>query len=318
MGLDEKSIELWEQFSPILRSNKAKGYYLNDIREFSFAINKPFYMATQNDVAQYYEKMRYEIAEKEIAASTVLRKFRVLSRFANEATKMDIYPKDAAMRRNYFIQYVAMLRRYDTARRARKMNINQIDRLLGSAAEDPVLYTIIALICRLGMSVPEVCGLSGKDIYKGNGESWYIGIIRNKKRYLVYVPEDVRRILEKYEKISNSGRVDSSEPYFKNPYGKKCNKRMSERSLEMKIKALADANGLSGCSLRDMRNSAAVLMFAYGVTENDVANQLGLKPGSVFRYKTALTDREISEQASSFVNLQICTPAGWAQRKEEG
>ena len=91
-----------------------------------------------------------------------------------------------------------------------------------------------------------VCGLSGKDIYKGNGESWYIGIIRNKKRYLVYVPDDVRRILEKYEKISNSGRVDSSEPYFKNPYGKKCNTRMSERSLEMKIKALADANGLSG------------------------------------------------------------------------
>ena len=308
MLMDSISMEIWERFSRKLKSEKTRNYYLFDINEYSEMIGKPFYMGRKEDVEGYYEKMRRAISEHEIAGSTVLRKFRVLSRFSSEAMKMDIYPKQAVMRRNLFLKYVSALQSYNQREKARKMEVKQIDRLLEGASSDLTLYTIIAMIYRLGMSAPEICRLSCKDIFKEEGTAWYVSVNRKRHKYMISIPDDLRKIMEKYEKKYRCWEEGADTPYFPNEGARNTTKWMSERVLEMRVKEIADRCHLPGITLGDTRNSAAVLMFAYDADVQEVADQLGIRKTNVYRYKTHLTDHDISTQASEFVNLRVCLP----------
>lgn len=305
MSLDQKSLEIWNQFSKQLKSEKTKQYYLNDLSEYSSIIGKPFFMSLRGDAEEYYEIMRRRIEEKEIAGSTVLRKFKVLSKFTNDALNMDIYPRDALLVSNLFVKYVAILKKYDQAKRARKMGVSQLDQLLGAAVEDKMLYAIITMAGRLGMSVPEICRLLYREIFR-DGEEWYIEVLRNKKRHILQVPKDVKRVMQNYEDAYGLRNMPADAPYFQNfNIQEEKPRALSERVLENRIKKLAESCDLDGFSLRDVRNSAAVIMFAYGADVSEVAWQLGVQEKSVERYKSYLTDQDIFEQASSLVNLQV-------------
>lgn len=302
--MDETTLILWEIFSCHLK-DKTKAYYLHDIKEYISFCNKPIFNTNEFDVEKYYQKIRMDIAEGNISGGTALRKFKVLSRFVSECITMKEYPENAILKNNLFFPYMAFLKIYDRNKDGKKIAVSDIDKLLSACKEDLLLYAAVTLSYRLGLSSPEICSIKKKDLFQEGNGNWYISILRKSGRYMIYIPSDVRNILDMYENKYRGEPSSDNEPYFlyKNKIA------LSVRILEMRIQEVAEAAGLEGYSLRDVRNSAAALMFAYGVPEVDIASQLGIQQQSVRRYRAGLTDRDVSQQASGLVHLKVVVPS---------
>lgn len=299
--MDENTQKLWEKFSTSLKNPKTKAYYRHDICEYACYIRKPFYNSLEEDVEKYYKKLRTDISENRVTGGTVLRKYKVLSRFSAKCLCMEEYPKEALMKENLFLPYISFLRIYDRTNYAKTLSISGIDRFLSFCRDDLLLYAAVTVVCRIGLSVPEVCRIKCMDIFREGSGNWYFSLVRKKQKYMVYIPSDVKEVLLQYESRCRAPATDGSEAYFL--YKNKI--PLSERVLEKKIQKVAKEAGIPGYSLRDIRNSSAVLMFAYGAEDTEVSDQLGVQVQSVQRYRTGLTDMEISQQASDLVNLRV-------------
>lgn len=302
--MDHVTEGLWEVFSRKLKSPKTKTYYYHDIHEYEGFSGMPFYSSGPEEAGAYYEKLRRSISEGAVTGGTVLRKFKVLSRFSSEILKMEDYPKDARMKEDLFRPYIAFLRVYDRVSHAKTVPVSKIDTFLSFCRNDLLLYAAVSVVCRMGLSVPEVCRIRCMDIFREGSGEWYVSILRKQKRYMVLIPSDVKKILLQYETGCRIPMGSGTEAYFlyKNRIP------LTERVLEKTVQKTAKEAGIPGYSLRDIRNSSAVLMFAYGADDTDVSSQLGVQEQSVKRYRTALTDRDISLYASEFVNLRVLPP----------
>lgn len=302
--MDKIELDFWDHFVKRLKNEKAKAYYLNDINEYVYFSQKKFYDTGSLEAERYYKKIKADIAKREITGSTALRKFRVLSKFASECIAMEEYPKNAKMKENVFLPYVSFLSVYDQAKEGKTIAISDVDTLLAACKEKFILYVIVTLVYRLGLSVPEICRILYRDLVKIENGEWYFSLLRNKYRYMIFIPSDVKDVLKTYEQEYRPPYKNSNESYFLTKSGK----NLSVRSLERRIQRVAINAGIPGISLRDVRNSAATLMFAYDAETGKVAEQLGIQYQSVERYRIGLTDRDVSNQASDFVNLQVVNP----------
>ena len=171
---------------------------------------------------------------------------------------------------------------------------SEIDRLL-AAAKDIQMYLILALTITCGLSVKEIVLLKPQQLRldESNRLSICFSKANGDIRY-VKVPESLQEVL-----LLHANCRVGAETVFYN----KQNKPYSNRVLEIHIKKVMKDAGLSGWTLRDLRNTASFYMLSGGASKAATALQLGISERWMYRYGRVVP--ELDTQASDFNMIQI-------------
>ena len=178
---------------------------------------------------------------------------------------------------------------------ANAVPVEDIDRLLVAAQENHMAYCIIILLYRMGFSSTEIIDMKPENIRLYNNGAYAFMPKRDKANF---IPEDVYRILELY-----LAERESNEYLFYNKYGNQLNTMYISRLLKKyTVKA-----GIYNYSAQQLRNSCIYTMFAYGADTEGVAEEMGITPDNLKRYKRNYID-ETSRSIRSMVKLKADLP----------
>lgn len=286
--------EIWPDFSRHFRNQVSAMSYYTDVVEFMQICETDFLCINEKMVKAYYEKMSDDVKKGNIQASTMAKKFRELHSLAKFIyTQQEKYniPENF---QDYFIPYLKIVAKNE--KYARVIPIEHIDKLLSAAQKDSMVYCILVFLYRVGLSSTEIIKLKIKDFtFYENGV--YVNIIE--RREPCFVPEDAYLVLEKYltERKEN-------EYLFYNSQGNKLNTMYISRLMK-KYTQLAD---IPRYSAEALRNSCAFTMFAYQVSPEQVAAQLGITSIQIKRYKNTTYKNNILQAANKLVKIKVEPP----------
>ena len=255
---DPEMQSIWKHFVSHFRNQNSAASYQSDTIEFLEFTEKSFLETTASDVENYYAIQQKKINEKELQPSTVAKKIRELNSLSAyiEENKEYYHIKDNYQ--NHFAAYLPHIEKM--SKFAHSVPIEDIDKLLIAAQPDYMVYCIITLLYRMGLSSTEIVELMPEHftIYD-NGV--YLRI--PKRRETCFVPEDVYKIIEKYlsQRLLNTMYIS----------------RM--------MKKYTTLAGIPSYSAESLRNSCAYTMFAYDAKPEQVAREMGVTESQIRRYK---------------------------------
>jgi len=286
---------IWPDFSKHFRSGSSSPSYLADIKEFMLLYETDFLLVNSEMVADYFQKLQSKVDKGELQPSTMAKKFREL----HSLTLFILERKDdygiASTFQNHFYPYLKKVA--EVEKLARVIPMNHMDRILNVAQDDLMVYCIFVFLQRVGLSSTEVIDLQLGDfmLYK-NGV--YVSITRRKEP--CFVPEDVYKIFLQYVAVR-----EDLEYLFYNSRRKKLNTMYISRLL----KKYTRAAGVPSYSAEMLRNSCAYTMFAYNVTPEQVARQMGISSMHVKRYQSGHYKDKLMRAANSLVKINVEPPS---------
>ena len=261
---------LWPDFAAHFKSAASRASYWSDLCEFTRLTGKDITEAGAADVQRYYGIMTEKTKGGELQPGTPAKKFRELHSFADFLCReRERYGLPDTFQ-DYFYPYLPRLARQE--KYARVIPVEDVDKLLKSAEEDRMAYTILVLMYRAGLSSTEICALRPEDI----------GVYENGT---FAVPE---------------GRPT----LFYNRRGGPLNTMYISRMMK-KYTALA---GIPGYSSQMLRNTCAYNLFSYEATPGQVAAQMGITDTHVKRYRKLAYKEELSRAAGSLVKIRVEKP----------
>ncbi len=286
--------EIWPEFSKRFRNAASHNVYFCDINEAMDYLKKDFIDFRQEDSDKYYDYLIKKTKAHLLKATTVKKKLNELHKFSEFIEEYKETFKVEEEFENFFkryaVQYVAD---YETTE---LMPIQKIDAILQSARENLMDYLILSLAFRMTLKSTQIIELKKEDfIADPNG----VYLIMPNKKEIKYVPDDVVTILERY-----LNEREEKEYLFYNKWGRKLNKQYLHRMLK---KHTMQA-GVSQCSMQDLRNTGAGVMFAYGVESQHVAKQMGITSIHIKRYDNVLYKYNLMKEANEVVQLKILPP----------
>lgn len=287
---------IWAEFSKRFKNAASHNVYFCDINEAMDYLEKDFIDFRREDTDKYYNYLIKKTKAHLLKATTVKKKLNELHKFSEFIVEYrEVFgasDKFEDFFRQYAIQYVAD---YETTQ---LLPIQKIDAILQSARENLMDYLILSLAFRMTLKSTQIIELKKENfIADPNG----VYLIMPNKRDIKYVPEDIVVILEQY-----LATREEKEYLFYNKWGRQLNKQYLHRMLR---KHTAQA-GVESCSMQDLRNTGAGVMFAYGVEPQHVAKQMGVTSIHIKRYDNVLYKYNLLREASDVVQLKILPPFG--------
>ncbi|MGN0466635.1 MAG: tyrosine-type recombinase/integrase [Lachnospiraceae bacterium] len=289
--------EIWPEFSKRFRNAASHNVYFCDINEAMDYLEKDFIDFRQKDTDKYYDYLIKKTKSQLLKATTVKKKLNELHKFSEFIVEYrDVFGVSKEFEdffKRYAVQYVAD---YETTE---LMPIQKVDAILQSAREDLMDYFILSLAFRMTLKSTQIIELKKEDfIADPNG----VYLIMPNKKDIKYVPEDIVVILEQY-----LGQREDKEYLFYNKWGRKLNKQYLHRMLRKHTKQA----GVPDCSMQDLRNTGAGVMFAYGVEPQHVAKQMGITSIHIKRYDNVLYKYNLMKEANDVVQLKVLPPLGF-------
>lgn len=289
--------EIWPEFSKRFRNVASHNVYFCDINEAMDYLEKDFIDFRQKDTDKYYDYLIKKTKSQLLKATTVKKKLNELHKFSEFIVEYrDVFGVSKEFEdffKRYAVQYVAD---YETTE---LMPIQKVDAILQSAREDLMDYFILSLAFRMTLKSTQIIELKKEDfIADPNG----VYLIMPNKKDIKYVPEDIVVILEQY-----LGQREDKEYLFYNKWGRKLNKQYLHRMLRKHTKQA----GVPDCSMQDLRNTGAGVMFAYGVEPQHVAKQMGITSIHIKRYDNVLYKYNLMKEANDVVQLKVLPPLGF-------
>lgn len=302
--MDEITQKYWDLFAPELKRESTRRQYLSIITEITNFTGHPFWQLDAKDAAEFYEKHKRLIIGQKYKGSTVYKKFLILHRFSEFIIKnRQLLPDKTTYPLNPFRVYLYYLKQYDQKNDCTVISLSEMDCILNAAKDDILAYTVISLIYRTAIRPNDLCRLKIGD-FRNDPSGTYMRIIRDNYVHDIYVPDDMVSILDLYAKILYVNLKDLSRPLFLNSRKSPLNDKYLERLMER----ICEKAGITHYTPYDIRNSSAALLYAYGATDEEVANQLGIGIRFVQRYHSDAISNEVSRPANKMVNLQIGLP----------
>lgn len=172
----------------------------------------------------------------------------------------------------------------------------EIDNLL-KAAKDLQMYLILSLVLTCGLSVKEITGLKPHQLVLDVENRLSISFLQaagSKYRY-IKVPESLKEPLLLH--------ADSVRAYSSTVFSNSRGTPFSERTLELRVKKVMEDAGLSGWTMRDLRNTAAFYMLSGGASLSQTATQLGICERWMYRFNKVVEEMDV--QASDYSMIQI-------------
>ncbi len=175
--------------------------------------------------------------------------------------------------------------------------LEHIDRLLTASAENHMVYTILTLMYRAGLSSTEIIALKGPEDFVQYGDGLYVFL--KGRQEPCYIPEDAKEILFSYLEEWEEGR-SLFYNRSKNPLNTMYISRMMKKYCE-KAK-------IPSYSAEAVRNCCAFNLFAYGATEEQVSDQMGRTVCQIKRYKGMGYKKNLKKRSADLVKIRIERP----------
>lgn len=262
------------------------------VNEFLNCIQKGFLDMNSTDVNKYYLMLREKVQKSQQQGSTMSKKIHILHAFA--AFILENREKYGISFENYFTPYLKLVEKVRL--QAKLAPIEHIDKLFQAAKDDIQGYCILLMAYRVGLKSSEIAEIEEEDlaVYE-NGMYIYV-----KQRHdYCYVPEDVVTALNKYLQQKAPNKY-----LFFNNRGNPINPCYVTRM----IKKYIQKSGIPNYSLMTIRNSCAFVMDAYGASEEQKAQQLGIGMIGIRRYKNTSYRDDMKRKANDLVRIRVDAP----------
>ncbi|MBP9999933.1 MAG: tyrosine-type recombinase/integrase, partial [Clostridiales bacterium] len=257
---------------------------------------KPFEQVDDEDAAKIFE-----LYKGNCTARTSYTYFTILKRFSNYLIENDSLP---GYDTNPFLPHFLYFQNLISSKDYTIISLDEFDQLLKAARIDSQYYAILVLIYRTAIKPDLICDIRIGDFYN-DASGTYLRITKNRKEQILLIPEDLVKILDAYVKDYRIDLQDSARYLFLNKHHKK----MDERTLERMMHMLCTEAGLGNrYTPHDIRNSAAALLFEYGATSAQVADQLKISMTHVNRYDRRTINQNIVSNANALVRIHIDPP----------
>lgn len=284
--------KMWEMFRKRFKSNSTEASYWSDITEFCRFCGKKLEEADIGDVERYHAFMRKKMENGRISPLTVTKKFREIHSFLQFAAEQS---GDETTYRDYFYPYLKNMEKERGL--ARSVPVEEMDALLGAASENLMVYTILTLMYRAGLSSTEIAGLSGPEDFVLYGEDGYV--LLPDREEPCYIPEDAWKILMKY---MDQREVHASLFYNRN------GRRLNTMYISRMMKKYCKEAGIDNYSAEAVRNCCAFNLFSYGASPKQVAGQMGRTQQQIRRYRGVSYRGNLRRQADELVKIRIESP----------
>jgi len=285
---------IWEKFIVHFRNNKTKETYFGDLNEFLDMIQKDFLMIQQQDVEQYYQKMKKKVEESELRNKTLEKKLKELHAFAEFVLGQKNEYEIADSFQDYFYNYLIYFDQEDKVKEV--FPIEDLDKMLKAAEEEKMSYTILVLFYRMGLLSTDICAIKPGDFVEREGERY---LILREKKEVVYIPHDVAEILKCYEEMR-----EENEYYFFNGRGNPLNTMYLHRMM----RRITKKAGVSDYSAMDLRSAYAGTLYAYGAKDNQVADQIRITQMHIQRYANEEFQTNIAQNAANLIKMIVLPP----------
>lgn len=286
--------EIWPAFEAHFRSDTTKASYWSDLCEFSEIIGKDILSVSKKDVEHYYEYMMKKVKDGKLQPASMKKKMMELHSFCAylKENKEGFRVPDCFD--DFFYTYLPHLEKQE--RYARSVSAEYVDKLLCASQNDRMVYTVLTLLYRIGLSSTEICSLKedAPAIYD-NGPYLYV----EERNQALYLPDDVLKVLDRYMETRGENAF-----LFYNKRGKPLNTMYISRMM----KKYADIAGIPSCSARDLRNTCACNLFSYHAGAEQVAAYMGVTCTHIQRYKNRVYQEEVTKAAGRLVKIKVEVP----------
>lgn len=285
---------IWREYAEHFKSKDTAEAYLTEIAEFEKTCKINFFHMTGKNAEMYYTYLLEKEASGKMSMSTLSKKFWELHSFASYAADRKAEFELPDTFEDYFYPWLKRLRQQEKF--VHSVPMEDMDALYQAVQEDPMSYTIIALIHRAGLSSNEIAELRPENlaVYE-NGTFAYI----EGRETVCYIPEDVSVILENY-----LSRREPADYLFYNRTGGPLNKMYISRML----KKYTQKAGIPAYSAEKIRTTCGTAMFAYGAKPGQVAKQMGITKTQIQKYHNRQYRDHLLVKANELVKIKIEPP----------
>lgn len=295
--LSEKSLEIFTDFSKTLEKQKSRDDYYYIINSFCRDVGKDYLDADYEDFRQYFEMLEEKAASGHISYKTISAKYTVLISFSS-------YIVSHAAK--YGVRYKNHLVRIPKP--AISVNIKpqsmptleQLDKIYTVASEDPMMYCIISLVNKCGLTVEQICSLKlANFLIDAENRCGMLFAFRSSADKYIKIPEDVCMILDDYV---NHIRKSKSEFLFCNRRNDPLTKRVLQIRMQRIVTEASEGENWK-FTLQDIRNLAVVMMLRGGAEKEEVADYIGVESRWMQRYESAVAAFDLAP--CDYINIKI-------------
>lgn len=292
---------IWPDFIAHFKSHTTQASYRTDIMEIMNYFQRDFLEIGENEVQVYFSFLKHRVEQKEIRLGTMSKKFRELHSFAEYVCENREKYKISEAYQDVYDPYLRQLAKQE--KYARTVPVVHLDELLKAAEDNLMEYCVLTFLFRVGLTSTEVMQLKVQDL--ALYENGMYASIQGRQR-LCYIPEDVCKILERYIEERNLNEKSRLQPYLF------CNKRgnaLNPMYISRMMRKYEEKAGIPHYSAQSVRNSCAVTLFAYGATEEQVADRMGTTNIQIKRYHNLAYKDQLQQQAENLVKIKVEPPS---------
>lgn len=287
-------------YTESLKNKRSKQEYFYIINSFCKSCGVDYINASLEDFQGYFENLQTAAIAGNISYKTICLRYSVLINFSSF---IRAYAENYGIKN--FTNYVIKVPKPSVSVMIKPSELpamEQMDRLLAEAKNDPTMYAMIALVFKCALTVEQVLSLKVENFINDseNNSGIYLPYQYKADRY-IKIPNDIRIILNDF--VIATGR--NTDYLFLNRYGTP----LTDRVVQKRFKALLKkARGNSNeekwnFSLQDVRNLSITLMLQGNAKPEDVANYVGIDAKWMQRYDKAVEEYRIAP--CDFINISI-------------
>lgn len=267
--LSSEFLFIMEEFCQTLKASRTKAEYIGYIRILcNKFVKKDYLEITEADAVEAFRRMNTYIKEGRLSKKTVCTRlgcYKSISKFI-----CNNYPELSYKDPFRFIERPFIDDRISSATIP---SIEELDKILTIAKENPTYYLIIVLSTRVGLSSSKIIEIQMDSFYMHNGRlGVYLPNKENEHKTLsVILPTDVASLVEEYLKFQRSMGIEGY--LFRNSRGN----QMTLKNLSTHIHSIVKKAGIeNNYTLQDMRARAIMDMISAGVDEKTIQEYIGI------------------------------------------
>lgn len=288
--------EIWPMFAKTLNTEKSKSDYFAILRDISCYLKKDFLSVKDADAQAYFNHLLMLAANGKQSIKTIKVKLARANSVSNFVLRNSyLFELQQTYTGNPF-QKVSLpeTNEYLTARNV--PDIDELNGILHKAEGNTMLYLILSIMVRCGLSAGEICTLKFEDfIQDSNGNVGIEYCYRNVKRY-IKIPEDILTLIQEY---IGDMTVSHSAYLFHNKRGNP----LRIRDLERLYLKYLPTDETPHYTLSDIRNGSAAYMLVCGASTTEVARYIGIAPEWMRRFDKIVPELYVA--AVDYTNIRV-------------
>lgn len=284
--LSPQFLEFWNIFSRSLKNQRTRENYFSSVCLLCEYTKCDFLSLTSYQVQAYFDeltaKSRKEHKPTYKTICSKLAMFHSISEYACTQKDQLNIPVDY---KNIFLP-IRIPEISEVLSVGDVPTVKEVDKVLIACEKDTMLFCIVTLAFRCGLTASEICSLKPNQFFEDANKNHGIEFHRGKTIRRIKVPEDVMAIITPYVEKCPAGM----DYLFYNKRGLP----LKVRNLESYFsKALMKA-GIPPLTIQDIRNSSVVYMLRYGADPEKTAEYFGVESRWMYRYAKVVEELSVS------------------------